>query len=125
MQKMHLPPSILIPTALVPILLVHVHASTSTVLYTLTASAAASSSTPGSTQYTDDAAFQSTMLDAHNFFRDEHNASALAWNDTSRTYATGWAGKCVFQHSVRPALFITSYTRNTIISPLLFRSRAW
>lgn len=55
---------------------------------------------PTSTSYTNDAAFKSAMLAAHNFYRREHNVSDLAWNDTSAAYASRWAGNCVFKHSV-------------------------
>ena len=41
------------------------------------------------------------MLSAHNFYRTEHNASALAWNATSATYAQNWANGCEFHHTVR------------------------
>jgi hypothetical protein len=64
---------------------------------TITASTAP---TPTSTSYTSDADFENTTLAAHNFYRAEHNASALTWNTTSATYAAKWAGNCNFVHSV-------------------------
>jgi hypothetical protein len=53
-----------------------------------------------SSEYTSDSTFQSALLTAHNFFRDEHNASALTWNVTSAKYASDWTQGCSFQHSV-------------------------
>jgi hypothetical protein len=40
------------------------------------------------------------MLAAHNFYRGEHNASDLSWNDTSAEFAANWAKPCLFKHSV-------------------------
>jgi uncharacterized protein YkwD len=57
-----------------------------------------------SSQYISDSDFQSALIAAHNFFRDEHNASALSWNDTSAKYAANWAKPCIFKHSVRYTL---------------------
>ena len=42
------------------------------------------------------------MLAAHNFYRLEHNATALSWNSTSAAYAANWASKCAFKHSGGP-----------------------
>lgn len=41
------------------------------------------------------------MLEAHNFYRGQHNASSLSWNDTSAKVAEGWSEGCEFEHSVR------------------------
>jgi hypothetical protein len=70
-------------------------ANVSTVTMTATSAPQATSS-----QYTSDKVFQKAILDAHNFFRMEHNATALTWNDTSAKYAAKWAGRCNFEHSV-------------------------
>lgn len=72
-----------------------VSADVSTITQTAVATA-----TPTSSQYTSDSDFQSALLTAHNFFRDEHNASALTWNDTSASYGANWANGCAFHHSV-------------------------
>jgi uncharacterized protein YkwD len=77
----------------IPTLLVSADVST----VTQTASA---SPTPTSSQYTSDSDFQNALITAHNFFRDEHNASALTWNDTSAKYAANYAKACAFKHSV-------------------------
>lgn len=74
-------------------------ADVSTVLVTATGPAGPAAT---SSQYTSDSEFQSSLLTAHNFFRDEHNASALAWNDTSAKYAVDWAQGCEFKHSGGP-----------------------
>ncbi|RDW64198.1 hypothetical protein BP5796_10700 [Coleophoma crateriformis] len=83
-------------------LLYHAHtasAGVSTVVVTTTASSAP---TATSTQYTSDSDFQSSVLDAHNFYRKQHNASNLAWNATSATAAQSWGAKCDFVHSGGP-----------------------
>ena len=71
---------------------------------------------PTSSQYTSDSDFQSALLKAHNFFRDEHNATALTWNDTSASYAANYAKGCAFKHSVSP------FTEPPVQHPLLFDS---
>lgn len=88
MHLTHLPIALL---ALLPIAV----AQTSTV----TLSAAPQ---PTSTEFTSDNDFKTSVLKAHNFFRSEHNASALTWNDTSATYAAKWASACNFKHSGGP-----------------------
>ena len=64
---------------------------------------------PTSSSYTSDSDFKSSMLKAHNFYRGEHNASNLSWNDTSAEYASNWANACVFKHSVSIFLSTLSY----------------
>ncbi|EPE29114.1 PR-1-like protein [Glarea lozoyensis ATCC 20868] len=53
----------------------------------------------GSTSYTDENIFQQDVLAAHNFYRRQHNASALVWNDTSAKVAGSWVKGCAFKHS--------------------------
>jgi len=62
----------------------------------------ASSNETTSKSYTSDSDFQSSILDAHNFFRDEHNATDLKWNSTSAKYAVAYAKECDFKHSAGP-----------------------
>lgn len=88
----------LLPTSLALLALSH-KAFASPAVSTVTISATAPA-TPTSTSYTSDSDFQSAMIAAHNFYRSEHNASALTWNDTSAKYAANWASKCNFKHSV-------------------------
>ena len=66
---------------------------------TITISAAP---TPTSASYTSDSEFETDLLVAHNFFRSEHNVSALTWNTTSATTAQNWVNACVFKHSGGP-----------------------
>jgi len=54
---------------------------------------------PTSTSYIKNTDFQEVMLSTHNFFRLEHNVSALTWNDTLATFASSYAKKCEFEHS--------------------------
>jgi len=65
---------------------------------TITVSAPVSTSST----YTDDSTFEDDMLKAHNFFRKEHNATDLKWNDTSARFASKWADGCEFEHSGGP-----------------------
>ena len=51
--------------------------------------------------YTSDSDFQSQMIYAHNWFRAEHNASDLTWNDSCATSSQAYANKCIWEHSVR------------------------
>lgn len=81
---------LLIPSAYADAVTVTVHTTVN----------AAASPTPPSTQYTSSSSFQRAIIDTHNFYRKEHNASALAWNRTSAAYAANWAGACNFKHSV-------------------------
>lgn len=81
---------LLLPSAYAATVTIHIHT-------TVTATA---SPTPASAQYTSSRSFQRAVLNTHNFYRKEHNASALAWNKTSAAYATKWAGACEFKHSV-------------------------
>ncbi|RQM07255.1 hypothetical protein DH86_00000969 [Scytalidium sp. 3C] len=57
---------------------------------------------PTSTSYTDDKTFMNDLLVAHNFYRKEHNASALVWNTTSATFGAKYAQGCEFKHSGGP-----------------------
>jgi uncharacterized protein YkwD len=71
---------------------------------TITLTSAAQAPTATSTSYTSDSTFEKDMLDVHNFYRGEHNASALSWNDTSAKVAASWSSACNFKHSVCFAL---------------------
>ena len=67
---------------------------------------ATSPAVPTSTSFTSDSDFESAMLAAQNFYRLEHNVTALTWNDTSAKYAANWADNCEFKHSVSLTLSI-------------------
>ncbi|MCJ1281922.1 hypothetical protein MMC26_001245 [Xylographa opegraphella] len=64
---------------------------------------APSNSATSSSQYTSDDDFQSSILNSTNVFRDEHNATALSWNDSLAAYAADYAGNCHWQHSGGPS----------------------
>ncbi|KAG0650893.1 PRY family cell wall 2 [Hyphodiscus hymeniophilus] len=90
----------LLPTSLALLAVSH-RALASPAVSTITRTAT-SPPVPTSTSFTSDSAFETAMLAAHNFYRKEHNASALTWNSTSAKYAASWAGNCVFKHSGGP-----------------------
>ncbi|KAF5020801.1 hypothetical protein F66182_7161 [Fusarium sp. NRRL 66182] len=49
--------------------------------------------------------FTSAILNSTNFYREEHNASALTWNETLEEFATDYLDDnedCVFEHSGGP-----------------------
>ena len=71
--------------------------SVSTVIVTVPAAAPTDSPS-----YTDGKIFQKAVIDMHNLYRNEHNASALSWNDTLAEFGTNWVGACEFEHSVSP-----------------------
>ena len=52
--------------------------------------------------YTSNSIFESAILAASNFYRVEHHAVPLQWNDSLADYAQNWAKGCQFEHSVRP-----------------------
>lgn len=76
----------------------------STVLsHQVLASVQASTSTllPSSTSlsYTTPSLFISTLLDTHNTYRQQHNASALTWNTSLATTSAQHASPCIFTHT--------------------------
>lgn len=70
------------------------------IVSTITLTGSAAVPTVTSTTFIDDKTFKNDMLVAHNFYRAQHGAAALVWNDTSAKYAADWAKGCVFEHSV-------------------------
>ncbi|KAH8647614.1 CAP domain-containing protein [Tricladium varicosporioides] len=52
--------------------------------------------------YTDEAIFKRDMLAGQNWYRDQHGASPLVWNDSIAAYAQNWANACNFKHSGGP-----------------------
>jgi uncharacterized protein YkwD len=72
-----------------------VAATVSTVVVTLPAAAPTDSPT-----YTDDKKFQAAILDTHNLYRKEHNATALSWNTTLEAFGANWTRACEVEHSV-------------------------
>lgn len=91
----------LLPTTLLALALSLSHAAlASPAVSTITKTATSAAAAPTSSSYSSDSDFKAAMLAATNFYRMEHNASAVSWNDTSAKYAANWAGACVFKHSV-------------------------
>ncbi|RSL39895.1 hypothetical protein CEP53_013733 [Fusarium sp. AF-6] len=69
---------------------------------TITAPAAIPSNEP---EWKTDKTFTSAILNSTNFYRAEHNASELSWNDTLETFATDYLDSnddCKFEHSEGP-----------------------
>ncbi|KAI1756852.1 CAP domain-containing protein [Xylaria castorea] len=71
----------------------------------VTASPSIPSSVP---QFVDEEVFTSAILNSTNFYRGEHNASAVAWNSTLSSFATDYlngdevGADCKFAHSGGP-----------------------
>jgi hypothetical protein len=64
--------------------------------------AAVASASPGPLQAldkTDD--FQTEMMAAHNFFRDQHGVEPLTWDDELAESAQNWADTCKIEQKVR------------------------
>jgi hypothetical protein len=105
----------LLPTSIALLLFAHTAlADVSTTIVTMT-----TPPTPTSTSYTSDQDFQNAILAATNFYRSEHNVSAVTWNTTSAKYALDWSSNCNFEHSVSPNLLSNHLT------PLCFLNDFW
>lgn len=61
-----------------------------------------STTTSISPQYTNALTLKTSVLNSTNFFRYEHNAPFLLWNDSLATYAANYASKCIWAHSHGP-----------------------
>lgn len=62
----------------------------------------AAPTTPPSPQYTDPSTFRETVLNSTNYYRYEHSASYLAWNDSLASYAQNYSQQCIWAHSHGP-----------------------
>lgn len=49
---------------------------------------------------TDDCEFADHLLNYHNWYREQHSASALTWNASIAATAEQWTSLCTFRHSV-------------------------
>jgi len=96
---MHLSP---LPAALLLILSAFLESTQAVSTITVTSKPTATPVPSTDSSYTNAATFKADMIAAHNFYRSEHNASALVWNDTSARFGSAWAGKCVFKHTGGP-----------------------
>ncbi|OQU99549.1 hypothetical protein CLAIMM_05163 [Cladophialophora immunda] len=63
---------------------------------------AAASTTPLSPQYTDSLTFRESILNSTNFYRYEHSAGYIYWNETLASYAQEYSQNCVWAHSHGP-----------------------
>ncbi|EXJ79000.1 hypothetical protein A1O3_08501 [Capronia epimyces CBS 606.96] len=57
---------------------------------------------PLSPQYTGSLDFRESILNSTNFYRYEHSASYIYWNETLAQYAQSYSEKCVWEHSHGP-----------------------
>src|SRR5690349_14211902 len=57
------------------------------------------SPTSTSSQYTDDLTLRTSVLNSTNFFRFQHNASYIPWNDSLAGYAQNYSSQCIWAHS--------------------------
>ncbi|TKA72425.1 hypothetical protein B0A55_05407 [Friedmanniomyces simplex] len=55
----------------------------------------------GTIAYTGNA-LQAAVLNSTNYYRAQHQANALTWDDALANYAQDYAGKCIWQHSNGP-----------------------
>jgi uncharacterized protein YkwD len=55
-----------------------------------------------SPSYVSDDDFQSAVLNSTNFYRSQHNATAVTWNDTLADFASDYVDDCKFAHSGGP-----------------------
>lgn len=45
--------------------------------------------------------FKDVMIKGHNWYRDQHAAAALRWDDGAAANAANWVKNCKFEHQVR------------------------
>ncbi|UQC82108.1 SCP-like extracellular protein [Colletotrichum lupini] len=84
--------------------LLHTLVSAQTVVTTITEAPPSPTAEP---QWTSDNTFTSAVLNSTNFYRGEHNASSVAWNETLADFATDYlddmsGDSCDFEHSGGP-----------------------
>lgn len=66
------------------------------------ATAAVTATSTGAPSYQTASLFRAQILNSTNFYRTQHNASALVWNSTLASFAHTVAEPCEFKHSVSP-----------------------
>jgi uncharacterized protein YkwD len=59
-------------------------------------------------------AFKSAVLNSTNYWRAQHQAKPLTWNDKLAEFAQNHAQKCIWEHSVRGFLQLSSDQRTNI-----------
>ncbi|EEA24921.1 hypothetical protein TMatcc_008024 [Talaromyces marneffei ATCC 18224] len=60
------------------------------------------STVPITPSYTNPVIFENDILNQTNYYRRQHNASTLIWNETLAAYAKQWAEPCDWKHSGGP-----------------------
>jgi hypothetical protein len=73
-----------------------------TVVATVTVRPSSVPSVPDTTSYTNSENLQADILNSTNFYRYEHNATALTWNSSLASFAQSWASHCRWKHSGGP-----------------------
>ncbi|KIX00183.1 uncharacterized protein Z518_10321 [Rhinocladiella mackenziei CBS 650.93] len=73
---------------------IEVVATTITHYYTI-----AASTVPLSPQYTSSLDFRTSVLNSTNFYRYEHSASYIYWNESLAEYAQSYSEQCIWEHS--------------------------
>lgn len=63
---------------------------------------AAAPTTPLVAQYTNAVDFRTSVLNSTNFYRYEHSASYIYWNETLAAYAQNYSEQCIWEHSHGP-----------------------
>ncbi|EXJ61313.1 uncharacterized protein A1O5_11870 [Cladophialophora psammophila CBS 110553] len=97
-------PAITIFLALLPVQVLCQEPATVTVVGTTITQTftAAASTTPLSPQYTNSLTFRESILNSTNFYRYEHSAGYIYWNNTLASYAQSYSESCVWEHSHGP-----------------------
>jgi hypothetical protein len=91
-----------LPRALTPLLLL---ITTSTPASALPQSSTSTGQDAITAAYSNETNFRQNVIDVTNQYREQHNASKIAWNDTLAEFAEGVVDSCEFKHSVRQLLF--------------------
>ena len=94
--------SLVAPSTFASLLDVLPRAVQTTVVATVTVQSPSVTSVPDTTSYTNSENLQADILNSTNFYRYEHNATALTWNSSLASYAQSWASHCQWHHSGGP-----------------------
>src|ERR1700730_6942197 len=94
--------SLVVPSTFALLLDVLPRAVQTTVVATVTVRPPSVTSVPDTTSYTNSENLQADILNSTNFYRYEHNATALTWNSSLASFAQSWASHCQWQHSGGP-----------------------
>jgi hypothetical protein len=86
-----------LPRLAAPLLFVFLRFASAQSVVVVTIPAAEPTDAP---QYVSGKLFELAVLNSTNFWRQEYNATALAWNASLASYAQNYSAGCEFQHSV-------------------------